>query len=459
MKTNVGDSNTGERSPTPPAAAADPTLVSASDARVFNVSPGQRIGGLDGLRFELLERLGTGGMAVVFLARDRILDRRVAIKFLTNAALSTAEALERVQVEAQACARLSHENIVRLFDVGQDKGMPFLVMEYLEGRPLDEVIRDDACDPGRAVQIMMDVARGLSHAHRAGIVHRDLKPSNVIIDKHGIAKILDFGIATMSTGNATPDWGFSGTPRYMAPEQWKGEPQDRRTDIWAAGVMFFELLTGISPFGSGDALEVRNAVLSKVLSPSVRDARPELPFEVDRIAQRAMKKRAADRFGTADELFEALVAFGDTMGRDQTSRIPNRKHSVGGLVARSLAGALALSLVVIGVRALVSRDRQADENPTSVLATSPVFELSHLWSPSTIPVPSVKRATPPSYSAKPVPSAQRAAPAEVTSLGQYANELEGDIIDKKSVVSSELEEDIGEKKPVGSSSSALLTSY
>ncbi|WP_394830113.1 protein kinase [Pendulispora rubella] len=265
-------------------------------------------------RFELIEPLGTGGMGVVFLAQDTVLDRKVAIKFLTRKDLNTAQALERVQHEAQACARLNHENIVRMFDIGQDGGHPFLVMEHLEGHPLDAIMararatNEAVIDVRRAVRLMIDIAKGLSHAHRAGIVHRDLKPSNVFITRDGTAKILDFGVAQLTAGNDVAGKHFLGTPQYMSPEQWSGQVQDGRTDIWAAGVMFFELLTGFSPFVGKHIAELRNAVLSSAPSPSLRGARPELPEEAERIVKSALEKEKDARFGSADDLLDAFVA-------------------------------------------------------------------------------------------------------------------------------------------------------
>ncbi|WP_394830535.1 protein kinase [Pendulispora rubella] len=265
-------------------------------------------------RFELLEPLGTGGMGVVFLARDTVLDRKVAIKFLTRKDLNTAEAFERVQHEAQACARLNHENIVRMFDIGQDGGHPFLVMEYLEGDPLDAILsrtretNEAGVDVRRGVRLMIDIAKGLSHAHRAGIVHRDLKPSNVFVTRDGTAKILDFGVAQMTAGSDVAGKHFLGTPQYMSPEQWSGQIQDGRTDIWAAGVMFFELLTRVSPFAAKHISELRDIVLSPDPAPLLRGARPELPEEAERIVKRALAKEKDTRFGSADDLLDALVA-------------------------------------------------------------------------------------------------------------------------------------------------------
>ncbi|WP_394825590.1 protein kinase domain-containing protein [Pendulispora albinea] len=288
-------------------AVSHDTTLSSAMLPALEPEPGWRLGGVDGKRFELLERLGGGGMSVVFLARDVVLDRMVAIKFLTNDALGNDEGFERLQLEARACARLNHENIVRLFDMGMDRGLPFLVMEHLEGRPLDAIVRDDGVDARRAVRIMIDVAKGLAQAHRAGILHRDLKPSNVFIGKDGVAKILDFGVAMMTHGPGAMANGVWGTPRYMSPEQWRAEVQDCRTDIWAAGVMFFELLTGIAPFDGANISEIRGVVISPDPAPSLRALRPEMLEEADHVAQRAMTKSPAERFGTADELLDALV--------------------------------------------------------------------------------------------------------------------------------------------------------
>ncbi|WP_394825589.1 protein kinase domain-containing protein [Pendulispora albinea] len=287
----------------------DSTLTSAAPPSCGKLEPipGWHLGGDDGRRFVLLERLGGGGMSVVFLARDTVLDRKVAIKFLIREMRNTSDALARLQLEARACARLNHENIVRLFDMGTDRGLPFLVMEHLEGRPLDAIVRDGSIDARRVVRVMIDVAKGLAQAHRAGILHRDLKPSNVFITKDGTAKILDFGVAAMAHDPGALAEELWGTPRYMSPEQWRGEAQDGRTDIWAAGVMFFELLTGSSPFEGASLAELREAVGSRAPAPSLRRVRPELPEEAEPIAQRAMKKCAAERFANADELLDALV--------------------------------------------------------------------------------------------------------------------------------------------------------
>ncbi|WP_394829626.1 protein kinase domain-containing protein [Pendulispora albinea] len=297
-------------------AGLDGTLVSAVANTVeVHRDPGQRLGGPAGTRFEVIERLGGGGMSVVFLARDTVLDRTVAIKFLTTGGLDTAEALERIQLEARACARLSHENIVRIFDMGADKGVPFLVMEHLEGRSLDAIVKEERVDAQRAVRILTDVARGLCQAHRLGIVHRDLKPSNVFVTRDGTAKILDFGVASIADKPGAPGDGFSGTPGYMAPEQWRGQAQDGRTDLWAVGIMLFELLGGIPPFPMDTLMALRDAVTSPERAPSLRAVRPDLPEEASVIAQRALEKSPGARYGTAEELLDGLVALEVVLSR------------------------------------------------------------------------------------------------------------------------------------------------
>ena len=297
---------------------------------------GDRIGGDDGRRFEIIERLGAGGMAVVLLAKDTVLDRTVAIKFVTHEVLGAAgaEVVERFKLEARASARLSHENIVRIFDLGTSNSVPFLVMEHLEGRPLDSIEMHQELDALRAVRIMADVARGLSHAHKSGIVHRDLKPSNVFIVKDGRAKIVDFGLASVAFGldSRGTEWlALAGTPRYMSPEQWKGEPQDGRTDIWAAGVMLFEMLVGRPPFPGESIFEVRNRVLSPEPATQVRKLRPDLPEEAGRLVERALAKEVTKRLQTADELLDGLVALEVALSRatrtqTQTKQVHDHAH-------------------------------------------------------------------------------------------------------------------------------------
>ena len=272
---------------------------------------GEFIGGEDGRRFQLIEQIGAGAMGIVFLANDQLLDRTVAIKFITPGLRRPTDSTptDLVKMEARAMARLSHENIVRIFDMGVHAGMPFQVMEYLEGRTLSSAISYEEFDTRRATRLMIDIARGLAHAHKIGVIHRDLKPSNIFLVKEGRARILDLGLAQMAAGlgqgEQTP--AIAGTPLYMSPEQWRGAPQDGRTDIWSAGVIFFQLLTGRMPFPGQGSDAIRAQVLGAEPAPLLRTLRPDLPAEAERIVEKALHKEPERRFGSTEELLDALV--------------------------------------------------------------------------------------------------------------------------------------------------------
>ncbi|MCB9759409.1 MAG: protein kinase [Alphaproteobacteria bacterium] len=295
---------------------------------------GERFGGDDDGRFEVLSEIGSGGMGVVFLVRDTLLERRVAAKFISlqGRASTAPDALRRLRLEARASARLNHENLVRVFDLGSAEGVPFLIMEYLEGESLAATLRQGRMDAARAVRVMIDVARGLAHAHRLGVLHRDLKPGNVFLAQHGQAKILDFGLADflVPAGGAEIEGGrvICGTPTHMAPEQWTLTSQDSRVDIWAAGVMLFEMLTGRLPFDGADNLAIRDAVLDADTPPSVKTLRPDLPDEAERLIARTLQRDPDQRMGTAEELLDALVGLELALQEDGAARGPTARPAV-----------------------------------------------------------------------------------------------------------------------------------
>lgn len=283
-----------------------------ASAVVFSGAPrrGDRIG--ENQRFEIVEKLGEGGMGHVFRAIDSHLGRMVAVKFILETPnLPLEQLITQLKREARATAQLNHENIVAIFDMGAFNGVPFLVMELLDGQSLDVIMDASRVLPPRATAIMLQVARGLSHAHENGIVHRDLKPSNVFILRDGRAKILDFGISRFDRSLATshPDdstrttYG-AGTPAYMAPERWRNGPQDGRADIWAAGVMFYQMLTGKLPYTVSELRSL--ATQTRRVAPSVRAALPLLPEQAERIIATALNHEPEGRYQTAAELLEAL---------------------------------------------------------------------------------------------------------------------------------------------------------
>ncbi|WP_395857836.1 protein kinase [Cystobacter fuscus] len=284
--------------------------------------PGERLGGPDGQRFEIQQALGGGAMGMVYRAWDAALQRIVALKFLQPLAgpLDSA-AVGLLQQEARAVARLNHENIVKLFDVAEwniERGgprVPFLVMEYLQGESLAELLRRGRPGMKRAMEIMEAVAAGLAHAHRRNLVHRDLKPANVFLSREGTVKLLDFGLAHRVVGaSPVPSLPKAGTPAYMAPEQWRGAPQDQRADIWAAGVLLYELLTGTLPFPDLSIEQIRERVLSPEPMPSARERCPELAPEVEPLLASALAKDPARRLPSGQELLEELRELGDRLG-------------------------------------------------------------------------------------------------------------------------------------------------
>jgi serine/threonine-protein kinase len=286
---------------------------------------------LDG-RYEVLERLGAGGVGVVYRAKHAQLGRLVAVKVLQQHAAAQAEWRRRFEREAKALSALAHPNIVTVTDSGLDDGLPYLVMELLQGKTLSELIKEGPLPPQRALDIARQLLRGLAFAHGKGIVHRDLKPANVFLqtlpDQADHVRLLDFGMAKFLEGSAsrslvenlTRVGMVCGTPSYMCPEQWRGEPVDARTDVYSAGVLLFELFAGRPPFAGETFQEIMRAHLNDSI-PSLADARPDLaiaPF-FQPVVERAMAKKAVERYPDAASMLAALEAT-DTASRVAVAR-------------------------------------------------------------------------------------------------------------------------------------------
>jgi eukaryotic-like serine/threonine-protein kinase len=274
-------------------------------------------------RYELEELVGAGGMSSVFKARDTLLERRVALKVLHQHFTEDDQYVERFRREARAVASLSHPNIVTILDRGEDEGRQFLVFELVEGRTLKEVLDEEGRLPvARALEIAIQVARGLGFAHEHGLVHRDVKPQNVILNGDGRAKVTDFGIArSLEVEGVTQSGAVLGTSNYIAPEQASGRPVDRTTDVYSLGVVLFELLTGEVPFPGESFVAVAMQHVSEP-PPSVLEVRPDVPVRVARAVDRALEKDPADRFPTMDafagELQACLAELGSTPDLDAT---------------------------------------------------------------------------------------------------------------------------------------------
>jgi len=262
-------------------------------------------------RYEVLERLGSGGMGVVYRAHDRRLDRHVALKFLPPHLATADAAKRRFLAEAQVTAALEHPNICTIYEIGNtDDGQLYIAMPFYDGETLDRLIYRGPMPVGEAIRIALAIADGLAKAHERGIIHRDVKPPNVMITADGLVKILDFGIAKLvdlGADGATQPGTRVGTVAYMSPEQAGGTPVDHRTDVWSLGVVLYEMLAGERPFLGDDERALIDAI-------QLRDPKPlstrfeELPSSIDRIIATALAKRPADRYASMRALVQELAS-------------------------------------------------------------------------------------------------------------------------------------------------------
>ena len=261
-------------------------------------------------RYQLSRPLGSGGMGRVLSGTDRVLERRVAVKILAPHLAQDDKAVSRFRREARSAAGLAHPSIVSVYDSGSENGWHYLVMEHVEGRTLGQILREEGpLHPRRAAEIAADLARALADAHRAGIVHRDVKPGNVMITSEGQVKVVDFGIAAaVSSETATETATVLGTVSYLAPEQVQGRPPDPRSDLYALGVVLFEMLTGRTPFTAETPLAVAyKHVEEPPVAPS--SVNPDVPPALDAVVLRAMAKDPEDRYPSAEALLHELEEF------------------------------------------------------------------------------------------------------------------------------------------------------
>ena len=260
-------------------------------------------------RYLVLSRLGTGGMAAVYLAEDQELGRRIAIKILDDRHANDAGFLERFRREAQNAASLSHPNIVAIYDRGEAEGSSYIAMEYLDGPTLKElIVRQGPLPIPVAVDYVRQILAAVGFAHRNGIVHRDIKPHNVLVGDDGRCKVTDFGIARSGASEMTEVGSIVGTAQYLSPEQARGGPISPASDLYSVGVVLYELLTGTVPFAGEQPLEIAMKHLSGVpAAPSTH--RRGIPHELDVIVLRALAKSPTDRYRSAEAFDTELAAF------------------------------------------------------------------------------------------------------------------------------------------------------
>ncbi len=253
-------------------------------------------------RYRVVRKLGTGGMANVYLAEDQELGRRVAIKMLDDRHSQDEQFVERFRREAKNVAGLSHPNIVSIYDRGEAEGTYYIAMEYLEGRTLKELLVQRGPTPlAVAIDYARQILAAVGFAHRNGIVHRDIKPHNVVVAPDGRLKVTDFGIARSGTSQMTETGSIIGTAQYLSPEQAKGAPVTPASDIYSVGIVLYEMLTGSVPFTGDTPLEIAMKHLSAIPEPP-SEHRAEVPHELDSIVLRALAKDPADRYQSAEEM-------------------------------------------------------------------------------------------------------------------------------------------------------------
>jgi beta-lactam-binding protein with PASTA domain/predicted Ser/Thr protein kinase len=267
------------------------------------------IGTLFDGRYQVVRKLGAGGMANVYLAEDQELGRRVAIKILNDRHAGDEQFVERFRREAKNAAALSHSNIVSIYDRGEAEGTYYIAMEYLDGRSLKELIVQRGPAPITvSVEYARQILSALRFAHRHGIVHRDIKPHNVLVDSDGRVKVTDFGIARAGASQMTEAGSIVGTAQYLSPEQARGTDVDQRSDLYSLGIVLYELLTGMLPFNGDTPVEIAMKHLSTIPeAPSAK--RPEIPRDLDLIVTRALAKDPDDRYQSADEMDADLERF------------------------------------------------------------------------------------------------------------------------------------------------------
>jgi eukaryotic-like serine/threonine-protein kinase len=267
------------------------------------------VGELIAGRYELEELVGSGGMSSVYRAHDKLLERTVALKILHEQFTRDDAYVERFRREARAVAQLAHPNIVTVIDRGEQDGRQFIVFEYVDGMNLKELLdQEGPLEPREAIELALQVARGLSFAHENGLVHRDVKPQNVLIDADGRAKVTDFGIAhALDADGMTITGTIMGSSNYIAPEQARGEPVDEQSDIYSLGCVLYELLTGDVPFEGDNFVAVAMRHVNDPV-PTVGEVRPDVPPHLDWAIRCAMAKDNDDRFASMSEFAAELEA-------------------------------------------------------------------------------------------------------------------------------------------------------
>lgn len=295
------------------------------------LNPGTVLSG----RYEIIEKIGSGGMAVVYRGKDRKLDRYVTVKVLREEFIGDEEFIERFRSEACSAARLSHPNIVRAYDVGEDGDINYIVNEYIHGDTLKKAIKEKApFDSRSTINVAIQIASALSQAHKAHIVHRDIKPQNILVGTDGVVKVTDFGIARAATASTmTTTANAAGSVHYFSPEQARGGYVDEKSDIYSLGITMFEMITGVLPFQGNNSVSIALMHINDEL-PDIRQYNPNCSPSLEGIIKKATMKKADERYASIDLLLADLIrARAELTGAAKATEEPGEKKETAGVKA------------------------------------------------------------------------------------------------------------------------------
>ncbi len=341
------------------------------ETRTFIVlSKGTRVG-----HYQIIEKIGAGGMGEVYLAEDTELNREVALKFLPPDLCRDPDCRARFKREAQAAAKLDHPNIITIHEVSEFNGQPFFAMQYIEGELLTDFIKKSNHSLEKIIDLSIQICEGLNKAHQAGIIHRDIKPSNILVDQDGRAKILDFGLAAIKgTDKLTKTGSTLGTINYMSPEQTRGEELDNRSDIFSLGVVLYNMITGQLPFKGDHEPAIIYSIGYEEPEPLAR-FKSGIPDGLQRIINKALAKDKNLRYQHADDLLTDLKSF----FLDKISSRPQKAHR-SPLKWYAVAAAVFMILIIAGywaVKTYVSSGREQTVSGRKMLAVLPFENLGN----------------------------------------------------------------------------------
>lgn len=321
------------------------------------LNPGTVLSG----RYEIIEKIGSGGMAVVYRGRDNKLDRYVTVKVLREEFIGDEEFIERFRSEACSAARLSHPNIVRAYDVGEDGDVNYIVNEYIHGDTLKKAIKEKApFDSRSTINVAIQIASALSQAHKAHIVHRDIKPQNILVGTDGVVKVTDFGIARAATASTmTTTANAAGSVHYFSPEQARGGYVDEKSDIYSLGITMYEMITGVLPFQGNNSVTIALMHINDEL-PDIRQYNPNCTRSLEGIIKKATMKKADERYANIDLLLADLIrARADITGAVKKAPVEKKAETVEKTENTEAVGAAAVAAGAAGAGVRMSRRAEA----------------------------------------------------------------------------------------------------